>query len=314
MQQLGEIRISGGKRLTIDIEGLIGIPQWWTFDDDRERAVTYDNFRSRIDRIGRSGARRVQVNIRSTGGNVNDALLIYDALCALAAEGAEITTSCHGYAASAATVIAQAATPGRRLVSSNALYLIHNSTAAVEGNWLDAERTARLLGKTDERLAQIYAVRSGRPVEQFRELMARDGGRGEWLSATEAVAAGLADRVSHQSPLAAVRDKLAETVGGLFRNPPVPAAPEEVVPVLACLVPQAAADDPERLPEADDLRRCVRASVTQPHEDPAVIPAGMTGEGLGGLGGLGGFGGFGGDFSRNGIAYESDAVRLRTGC
>ena len=151
MQQLGEIRVSGGRRLTVDIEGIIGIPDGQSSGDEAARAATYENFRSQIDRIGRSGARKVEVNIRSAGGDVNDALLIYDALCALAAEGAEITTSCHGYTASAATVIAQAATPGRRLLSANALYLIHHSPAAIAGNSFDAERTCRLLDKTDAR-------------------------------------------------------------------------------------------------------------------------------------------------------------------
>lgn len=305
MQQLGEIRVSGGRRLTVDIEGIIGIPDGQSYGDKAARAATYESFRSQIDRIGRSGARKVQVNIRSAGGDVNDALLIYDTLCALAAEGAEITTSCHGYTASAATVIAQAATPGRRLVSANALYLIHNSHAAIEGNSFDAERTCRLLDKTDERIAEIYAARSGRPVEQFRELMARDGGRGEWLSAAEAVAAGLADRVSRPSPLAALRDRVADTVRNLFRFP-LPEEGEAVPPgagaATAFEAPAARAEDPARGPETGALCPRVRATATQPCEDPAVIPAGMTGDNPVG------------DYSRNGIAYESDAVRLRTGC
>ena len=53
---------------------------------------------------------------------MNDALLIHDALTAL---GAHITTRCYGYTASAATIIAQAASPGCREISANALYLIH---------------------------------------------------------------------------------------------------------------------------------------------------------------------------------------------
>lgn len=302
MQQLGEIRLSGGRRLTVDIEGLIGIPRWWAFESDDQRVATYDEFRSRIDRLGRSGARRIQVNIRSTGGDVDDALSIYEALCTLAAEGAEITTACHGYAASAATVIAQAATPGHRLVSSNTLYLIHNSTTTLDGNCLDAEHTARLLSRTDERLAQIYADRSGRPVEQFRELMARDGGRGEWLSAAEAVAAGLADRICRISPLAAARDKMTEMIGGLFRNPSVLPSRQQTVSASAFPAASAASGGTGRILDTDGFRRSVRASATQPREDPAVIPAGViVGDGLGG------------EYSRNGMAYESDAGRLRTG-
>lgn len=310
MKQPGEIRVSGGRRLTVDIEGLIGVPEWWTTDDENDRAATYENFRAQVERIGRSGARRIQVNIRSTGGNIHDALLIYETLCALAAEGAEITTVCYGYTASAATVVAQAATPGRRVVAASALYLIHNSMTSLEGNCFDAERTARLLGKTDERIAEIYAARSGAPAERFRELMARNGGRGEWLSADEAVAAGLADRVGRSSPLSAVRDKMAAAVAGLFRSPSVPpaektgietpseSAEESSVPVL-----ETAEGDP---------RLRVRASTVRQREDPAVIPVGETGDAFG-FDGLGGLGTADGVCSRNGRAYENDATRLRTG-
>ena len=42
-------------------------------------------------------------------------------------QGAEVVTRCYGYVASAATVIAQAASPGCREISSNAFYLIHCS-------------------------------------------------------------------------------------------------------------------------------------------------------------------------------------------
>lgn len=300
MQQLGEIRISGGYRLTIDIEGLIGVPEWWQFDGESQRAATYDSFRSQLDRIGRSGARKIQVNIRSTGGNVHDALLIYDTLCTLAAEGAEITTTCYGYVASSATVIAQAATPGRRLVSTNALYLIHNATTALDGNRIDAERTARLLDKTDERIALIYAFRSGQPVEQYRELMARDGGRGEWLTPTETVAAGLADRVSRSSSLVAVRDRVAGAIRNLLGGAPASPLPEPaVVPALRPFA--APADGAARFDPGDELRMNVRASATLPCEDPTVVTAGLLEFGSA-------------DTSRNGVAYEGDALRLRGSC
>ena len=74
---------------------------------------------------------QIVVDIRSTGGDVNDALLIHDALCSL---DAHITTRCYGYTASAATIIAQAASPGCREISANALYLIHTAICAAEGN------------------------------------------------------------------------------------------------------------------------------------------------------------------------------------
>lgn len=319
MQQLGEIRVSGGAKLmTIDIEGVIGVPEWWQFDGEEQRAATYENFRSQIERIGRSGARKIQVNIRSIGGNVNDALLIYDTLCDLAAEGAQIETSCHGYVASAATVIAQAATTEGRLISSNALYLVHNATTALDGNSIDAQRTARMLDKTDERIAQIYATRSDQPVEQFRELMARDGGRGEWLSPTEVVEAGLADRVVKNSPLAAVRDKVVNTVHNLFdrygiSSNFVPAKPTAegcqnstlsqtaTTATIATIEPNPVEELGQRI-EKENLRMNVKPSVTKPKEDPSVITPGMFGVGLGD-----------GQCSRNGNAYEGDAQQFQMG-
>lgn len=176
----------------IDIEGTIGIPEERQFGGDKSRVATYEKFRREVARISEVAATAVIVNIRSTGGDVNDALLIYEALRSL---GARITTRCYGYTASAATVIAQAADEGCREISSNALYLIHNSECAVEGNAETLASRAELLHKTDVRLAQLYAQRSSRGEEFYAALMAENNGGGRWLSAEEAVSAGLADRI-----------------------------------------------------------------------------------------------------------------------
>jgi ATP-dependent protease ClpP protease subunit len=182
---------------TIDIEGTIGVPEEWQFDDPAGRVTTYEKFGRTIDAISRIRESEIIVNIRSTGGDVGDALLIHDAL---AATGANITTRCFGYAASAATIIAQAASPDRREISSSALYLIHNAVASCEGNARDLRQSEELLTKTDERIASIYASRSGRPAEEFATLMAENNGNGRWLSPDETIAAGLADRIIEGEP------------------------------------------------------------------------------------------------------------------
>lgn len=211
MKDLGEIVLTNkSSRLVVDIEGIIGVPEWWQFDTQDERVATYERFREKIGRIAQSGATRVTVNIRSIGGDLNDALLIYETLCGLEAE---ITTCCYGYVASAATVIAQAASPDLRLISPHSLYLIHNSITNVEGNKQEAERAIELLVKTDERIAQLYARRAGRPVEQFRELMGRDGGHGEWLTAEEVIEYGLADRLNDFAPLKNLGEKVRNFFG-----------------------------------------------------------------------------------------------------
>ena len=205
----------------IDIEGTIGVPEEWQFDDPDERIATYDRFRDALRRIAAIEAPEVVVHIRSTGGDVNDALLIYEALQSL---GARITTRCYGYTASAATIIAQAADEGRREISSNALYLIHNSTCAIEGNSATLQGRAELLRKTDARLARLYADRSGRDEGSFAELMAENDGAGRWLTAEETVEAGLADRII-DALLTGVSIPDPDSA-----EPPVPEVPDPVAP------------------------------------------------------------------------------------
>lgn len=176
----------------IDIEGTIGVPEQHQFENASTRVATFDKFREEVARIAEIAATKVVVNIRSTGGDVNDALLIYDALMGL---DAHITTRCYGYTASAATIIAQAANDGCREISSNAMYLIHKSTCSIEGNASSLDARADLLRKTDERLASLYALHSGRDAQYFTDLMSENDGEGRWLSAEQTVEAGLADRI-----------------------------------------------------------------------------------------------------------------------
>lgn len=188
-----EIQINNSAEVCrIDIEGTIGIPEEWQFDDPEARVATYERFSKALQRIAGIEAPEVVVNIRSTGGDVNDALLIHDALRQLPAR---ITTRCYGYTASAATIIAQAASEGCREISANALYLIHTAVCATEGNAAEIAGKLDLLHQTDARIAAVYAARSGRPAEEFEALMAENNGNGRWLSPEEAVAAGLADKV-----------------------------------------------------------------------------------------------------------------------
>ncbi len=186
------IRNLSPQRAVIDIEGTIGVDENMQFSNPGSRVATYEKLSDTLVRISEIDAPEVVVNIRSTGGDVNDALLIYEALKSLPGR---VITCCYGYTASAATVIAQAASTGCRRIASGALYLIHNSSCATEGNAAELAASTDLLRKTDERLAALYAERSGASVEGFVALMAENNGAGRWLSPDEAVKAGLADEV-----------------------------------------------------------------------------------------------------------------------
>ena len=177
---------------TIDIEGVIGVPEESQFSKNSQSIATYEKFSDELAKIRAIEAEEIVVNIRSTGGDVNDALLIYESLVSL---NAKITTRCYGYTASAATIIAQAASESCREIASSALYLIHKSSSAIEGNASDLAERIELLAKTDDRIASLYAARSGRDRDKFIELMSENSGRGRWLSPNEVVEMGLADKV-----------------------------------------------------------------------------------------------------------------------
>ena len=207
----------------IDIEGIIGTPEQLQFDNKNERIATFERFSESLAKIKQLNAKHIVVNIRSTGGSVNDALLIFDALSEL---DASVTTRCYGYVASAATIIAQAASPGLREISPNALYLIHCSESSAEGNSLSMAATLDMLNATDQRIASIYAAKSGRHAKNFIDLMNQNNGKGRWLSAQEALDAGLVDSIiasstpSHLSRNQSDYRELLEVCSILGMTPP----------------------------------------------------------------------------------------------
>ncbi len=184
----------------IDIEGTIGVSEEWQFENPASRVATYERFKECVSQIADIDNARIVVNIRSTGGDVNDALLIYEAL---RNTGAHITTRCYGYTASAATIVAQAASEGCRQVAPSSLYLIHNSLCSAEGNADELQQEIEMLRQTDRRLAEIYATRANRSVEEISALMAENGGRGRWLAPEEVIANGLADTLTEASSTSA---------------------------------------------------------------------------------------------------------------
>jgi ATP-dependent protease ClpP protease subunit len=197
----------------IDIEGTIGVDESWQFDNPESRVATYERFKECVARIADIRDSEIRVNIRSTGGDVNDAILIYEAL---RATGAKVVTCCYGYTASAATIVAQAASEGCRLVAPSSLYLIHNSICATEGNAEELMAEVEMLQQTDRRLAEIYATRSGRSVDDIALLMSDNGGRGRWLSPTEAIAEGLVDGVIEESVVSPSTSLVERTKRGVM--------------------------------------------------------------------------------------------------
>ncbi len=273
----------------IEIEGIIGVPEDEQFQDPGQRVATYEKFRTAVEAIRRIDSAQVIVDIRSTGGDVNQALLILDALKSLKAQ---VVTRCYGYVASAATVIAQGASPGQRQLSSSALYLVHRSSAAKQGNANAMSATLQLLEMTDRRIAEVYAGASGRDAEGFFALMSENQGNGRWLSAQEALDLGLADAVieakdepsqntnSNFMNLSKRLRNLMETIG-LRPDPAQENLSESDLDLLGEKLSgsqQQIADLQNRIAELEiaNAKIAAKASATEAVEDPSMAAAGKS--------------------------------------
>lgn len=201
----------------IEIEGVIGLNEDMQFasDETPKRVSTYEKFRNELEKIDTQNVNNLRINIRSMGGSVHDALLIHSAICSLPSN-IRVQTYCYGFSASAATIIAQAASEGERYIASSALYMIHKTSTQFDGNATEATTVAEMLEKTDLNIAEIYASRSGLSSEHFLEIMEREGGQGEWLTAEETVEAGLADKVENFASLKHIVNYIKNFFGQLI--------------------------------------------------------------------------------------------------
>ncbi len=127
------------------------------------------------------------VRVNSPGGSVFDALAIYNALLAYPAN---VVARVEGVAASAASLILQAANVIE--VAEASFLMIHRAHALAMGSAVDMLELAATLEKHDEVIAGIYARRSGRPESEWLDLMDAE----TWFTGAEAIEAKLADSLT----------------------------------------------------------------------------------------------------------------------
>ena len=130
----------------------------------------------------------IELHVNSPGGDVFDALTIFNTLKQRSGAVAVIVD---GLAASAASFIAQAASPGKLSMAPHARMMIHDGFGVAMGNAADMRQTADLLDEISEDIASMYAARSGKPADYWRGKMRSE----TWFSDRQAVAEGLADGI-----------------------------------------------------------------------------------------------------------------------
>lgn len=172
--------------------------------------VTAESFAKTLDGLGEVG--RITLRINSPGGSLFDGIAMYNLL---RTHGAQICVVVDALAASAASIVAQAADPGELAVASSAQIMIHNAHGVCVGDAGEMDRTADLLRRADQQIAAVYQERSGAPARHWLELM----GEESWFRGQEAVDAGLADCVVTPRPKpAAHANRVAAALRRLERD------------------------------------------------------------------------------------------------
>jgi len=130
----------------------------------------------------------IRAIISSQGGHVDSGFAIYDVMRFIDAEVIGIGA---GWVASIAVPILFGAAKGKRYALPNTRFLLHQPAGGAGGQVSDIRIEAQEILKIRERLNLLIAEETGQTVEQ----VAKDSDRNFWLSAKEAAAYGLIDKV-----------------------------------------------------------------------------------------------------------------------
>jgi len=142
----------------------------------------------------------INLYINSPGGSVTAGLAIYDTMQYIKCD---VRTIVNGQAASMGSFLAQAGAPGKRIVLPESRTMIHRVSSGTRGTsgsvhvqeleFEDAKRHIEESKRLNRRLTELYVRHNtaGKTYDELFETMKFD----TFLSAQEAVEAGLADKV-----------------------------------------------------------------------------------------------------------------------
>lgn len=148
----------------------------------------YGYSRNDLIRVFRGGnVKNVNVYINSPGGNLEQALAMYDLI--RGSVGINTTAYLLGQCASAATVIASAAQ--RVVMSAQCLYLVHKPLLSVGGNADHLRENADMLDVWENALVGVYTRKTGMSEDGIRDILRQD----VYINAQTALALGFVDEV-----------------------------------------------------------------------------------------------------------------------
>lgn len=137
---------------------------------------------------GQDAEKDISLYINSPGGSVTAGLAIYDTMQFIKCD---VSTICMGIAASMGSFLLSAGAKGKRLALPHSEIMIHQPSGGTQGQASDIKIAAEHILRTRKTLNQILAENTGKSIEEIE----RDTDRDNFMSAEEALAYGLIDKV-----------------------------------------------------------------------------------------------------------------------
>jgi ATP-dependent Clp protease protease subunit len=130
----------------------------------------------------------IALYINSPGGSISDGLAIYDTMNFIKPD---VATYGIGLQASMGAFLLSSGAKGKRYLLPNARVMIHQPSSGTQGKVTDQEISLREAVRLKELLTDITAKNTGQKVAKVKADMERDF----WMTAKEAVAYGVADKI-----------------------------------------------------------------------------------------------------------------------
>lgn len=135
----------------------------------------------------------IYLYINSPGGSVSAGLAIYDTMQFVKPD---VSTICIGMAASMAQVLLCAGAKGKRYALPNSRILMHQPMGGAQGQATDIEIYTKEMLRIRDVLFGIIAKHTGKDIKTIR----KDADRDNYMSAEEALAYGIIDKILEKAP------------------------------------------------------------------------------------------------------------------
>ena len=140
---------------------------------------------------GQDPEKDIAFYINSPGGSVSAGFAIFDTMQYIKCD---VSTICLGMAASMGAFLLAAGAPGKRFALPNSEIMIHQPLGGAQGQATDIKIASDHILRTRDKLNRILAAETGKPLE----VIEKDTERDNFMTAEEACAYGLVDKVLYK--------------------------------------------------------------------------------------------------------------------